>query len=245
MDIYAYTGEVVSSLIYLFVCVRLFVLSRKTGHTPELLVATSFMCWLLSYWIYGIPFALGGAEASVPVAFSYGSLIAVATGNCVFAFFIRSVFRSAERWSKVLASAVVLCNGVGVGGWGWWGDWEGIDPFANPWYWLEWFGSFAPSAWMAAEGFAQYFKSRKQLKLGFSEPMSCNRFLLWGMAGSLWVGLESILTVSDIVYAYTGAWSEAIGVGTAVLDVLPILIVWFVFFPPVYYTRWVDGRAPA
>jgi len=69
---------------------------------------------------------------------------------------------------------------LGVAGAGWIGDWEGTNPLANPWYWLEFFGSFAPSIWMGAEGFAQYFKKRKQLKLGLCEPMVCNRFLLIG-----------------------------------------------------------------
>ena len=59
----------------------------------------------------------------------------------------------------------------------------------------DFFGSFAPVCWVGAEGFAQYFKNRKQLKLGFCEPMVCDRFLLWGIAGSLWVILEAIVTV--------------------------------------------------
>jgi hypothetical protein len=95
---------------------------------------------------------------------------------------------------------------------------------------------------MGAEGFAQYFKTRRRLKLGLCEPIACNRFLLWGIAGSLWVILEVVVTASDLVYAFTGQWSELLGVGMALFDVAPIALVWFVFFPPEFYCRWVERR---
>jgi hypothetical protein len=96
---------------------------------------------------------------------------------------------------------------------------------------------------MGAEGFVQYFKTRRRLKLGLCEPVVCNRFLLWGLAGSLWVILEVVVTASDLVYAFTGQWSELLGVGIALFDVAPMAIVWFVFFPPEFYCRWVEGSA--
>ena len=241
MDTTAYVGEVISGVVYLFVGVRLYLLSRRTGHAPETLIATSFLLWVLSYAFWDIPYAFVDSEELVPAFCSYGSLIALALGNVIFTFFIRAVFRSDARWATWLVAAIVVSNLVGVAGAGWVGDWEGDNPLANPWYWLEFFGSFAPSIWMGAEGFAQYFKTRKQLKLGFCEPMVCNRFLLWGMAGSLWFILEAIVTASDLVYALTGEWSESLGFGTALFEIVPITIVWFVFFPPEFYCRWVEG----
>jgi hypothetical protein len=65
--------------------------------------------------------------------------------------------------------------------------------------------------------------------------------LLWGLAGSLWVILEAIVSVNDVVYAFTGYWSELLGFGIALFEVVPVAIVWLVFFPPAFYCRWVEG----
>jgi hypothetical protein len=245
MDTTAYVGEVISGVVYLFVGIRLFKLSRRTGHAPETLIATSFLLWMLGYAIWDIPYAFVDSEDQIPAICSFGSLIALASGNVAFAFFIRAVFRPDARWATGLVAAIAFSNLVGVAGSGWSGDWEGINPLANPWYWLEFFGSFAPTIWMGTEGFAQYFKTRKQLKLGLCEPMVCNRFLLWGLAGSLWFILEAVVAASDLVYAFTGQWSPLLGAAIAFLEFLPIAMVWFVFFPPTFYCRWVEGGGRA
>jgi hypothetical protein len=242
METSAYTGEVICGFVYLFVGVRLYLLSRHTGHAPEVLIAASFLLWMLSYAFWDIPFAFVDSEEAIPAVFSYGSQIALVSGNVVLAFFIRAVFRPDARWAKWLVAAVAVSSLAGLTGMASMGDWAGRNPLANPWYWLEFFGSVALTAWMGAEGLAQYFKTRKQLKLGLCEPMVCNRFLLWGIAGSLWLTLEVVVTASDLVYAYTGYWSELLGLGTAFFDVAPITVVWFVFFPPKFYCRWVEGR---
>ena len=242
MDTSAYVGEVISAFVYFLVGMRLYRLSRRTGHLPETLVAASFLLWMLSYAIWDIPYAFVDSEELIPAVCSYGSLIALALGYLVFAFFIRAVFRPSARWAIWFVTAIVVGNLAGVAGMAYMGDWEGTNPLANPWYWLEFFGAVAPTAWMGAEGFAQYFKTRRRLKLGLCEPMACNRFLLWGLAGSLWVILEVIVSASDLVYAFTGYWSELLGMGIAFFEVVPIAIVWFVFFPPDFYCRWVENR---
>jgi hypothetical protein len=241
MDASAYVGEVIAAFVYFFVGVRLFRLSQRTGHLPEALIAASFLLWTLSYAIWDVPYAFVDSEEQIPAVYSFGSVLALALGNVVFAFFIRAVFRPGARWAIWLVAAIAVSNLVGVLGMAYMSDWEGTNALANPWYWMECFGSFAPITWMGAEGFAKYFKARLQLKLGLCEPMACNRYLLWGIAGLLWVILEATVTVSDLVYARTGQWSESLGLGIALLEVVPMLIVSLVFFPPVFYCRWVEG----
>ncbi len=241
METTAYVGEVIAGCVYFFVGVRLYLLSRRTGRLPEALIAASFLLWTLAYAIWDIPYAFVESEELIPAVYGYCSLIALASGTVVFSFFIRAVFRPGVRWAIWLVAAIAVTNVAGIVGMAWAGDWDGINPLANPWYWLELFGGTAPSAWMGVEGFAQYFKTRRRLKFGLCEPMACNRFLLWGIAGSLWVILEVVVTASDFVYAFTGQWSELLGIGMALFEILPISIFWFVFFPPAFYCRWVEG----
>jgi hypothetical protein len=240
MDANAYLGEAIAGLVYLLVAVRLYWLSRRTGQLPEKLIAASFVFWTLSYALYDIPYAFVDSEELIPVVYSSGSLIAIGLGNTAFAFFIRAVFRPDARWALALVIASAVSLGAGVAGMAYVGDWEGTNPLGSPWYWLENLGTFAPITWMGVEGLARYFKTRKQLKLGLCEPMTCNRFLLWGLAGSLWVILEAVVTLSDLVYTYTGQWSEPLGLAIALLEIVPITIVCFVFFPPDFYCRWVE-----
>ncbi len=240
-DLVYLSGNAIACLAYLFVGVRLYRLSRRTGQLPEFLIAATFLFWALSYPLYDIPYAIVRVEELVPAVCSYASLIVLALGNAAFAFFIRAVFRPDSRWATWLVAAIVISLVAGVAGSAWIGDWEGINPLANPWYWLDCFGGFAPSAWMGTEGLAQYFKARRRLKLGFCGPMECNRFLLWGIAGALWVILEVILTAGDFALALTGRWSGLLDFGVALFEVIPVAVIWFAFFPPEFYCRWVEG----
>jgi len=243
VDTNAYIGEFVSGVVYLFVGVRLYGLSRRTGEAPERLIAASFLLWALAYAFWDIPYAFIDSGAALPAAWAFASQVALTLGNVVFAFFIRAVFRPTARWALGFAVLIAVCNVAGLAGMAGQGDWEGIGALGDSGYWLECFGSFAPILWMAAEGFGRFFKTRKQLKLGLCEPMVCNRFLLWGIAGLLWVMLEALVTVSDLLHAQTGEWSGLLGIGTGVLEFAPVAIVWFVFFPPAFYSRWVERVA--
>jgi hypothetical protein len=71
--------------------------------------------------------------------------------------------------------------------------------------------------------------------------MACNRFLLWGVAGSLWVILEAVLTANDFALSLTGQWSVLLNYGNALFEVAPVAVIWFIFFPPEFYCRWVEG----
>jgi len=241
-DVVYLASNAIAWIAYLIVGVHLYRLGRRTGQLPEFLIAASFLFWVLSYLFYDIPYAIIRSDELLPAVSSYAALIALALGNVTFAFFIRSVFRPDDRWATWLVAAVVVSLVAGVAGSAWVGDWEGINPLANPWYWLEYFGGFAPSIWMAAEGFAQYFKMRRRLKLGLCEPMACNRFLLWGIAGVLWMILEGIVTANDFAYALTGEWPLLLEFGVAVFEAVPVMIIWVLFFPPAFYCRWIEGR---
>jgi hypothetical protein len=234
-------GNAIAWAAYLYVGVRLYRLSRRTRQLPELLIAATFLFWVLSYLFYDIPYAIVRADELVPDVCSYAALITLGVANIAFALFIRSVFRPDARWAKWLVASIVVSIVAGVAGSAWIGDWEGIDPLANPWYWVECYGGMASTVWMAAEGFALYFKMRRRLKIGLCEPMACNRFLLWGIAGVLWMTLEVIVTANDYAYALTGQWPVLLDFGVAAFEVAPVMVIWFVFFPPAFYCRWIEG----
>jgi hypothetical protein len=236
------TGNAIACFAYLYVGVRLYRLSRRTRQTPEFLIAACFLLWVLSYLLYDIPYALVRSDELVPAVCAYSSQFALALGNAAFALFIRAVFRPDVRWATWLVAAIIVSLVVGLMGSAWTGDWEGVNPLANPGYWLDGFGALAPATWLGAEGFAHYFMARRRLKFGFCEPMDCNRFLLWGIAGALWLVLEGFFAASDLVFSLTGQWSDLLILGVALFEVVPVAVIGFIFFPPAFYCRWVEGR---
>jgi hypothetical protein len=93
---------------------------------------------------------------------------------------------------------------------------------------------------MATEGFTQYSKARRRRQLGLCAPQICNRYLLWSLAGSLWLILEVVDGAQYIVYQRTGQWSDSVTVLIACLEIAPAGIIWLVFFPPTFYRKWVN-----
>jgi hypothetical protein len=154
------------------------------------------------------------------------------------------LFRSQERWSAWLVTGVAACMIVGLAGSSWMGDWGGMYPLSNPWYWLERVGGTAPFIWIGMEGLAQYRKARKRQRLGLCDALACNRFLLWGVVGMLWAIFELVVVPQDIVYESTGQWSDSLGMFLGWLEIAPVAMIWLVFLPPTFYRNWINNRAP-
>jgi hypothetical protein len=96
---------------------------------------------------------------------------------------------------------------------------------------------------MGAEGLLHYANARKRLKVGLCAPLTCHHFLLWGLAGTLWAGLEIVVSIQDFIYLSAGDWSGALGIVNGLCEIVPIGMMWLVFFPPAGYRRWIEGAA--
>jgi hypothetical protein len=245
MDESAYIMEAIAGVIFLIVGVRLFLLSRQTGQAPEYFIALTFLLWVLGYALYDIPFAFAEGDESTPPHFAYTSMLAFNLGNIAFALFTKEVFRKKQRWASWLVGAIVFCLVLGPVGSAWVGDWEQVDPIANFGYWPQTVGGLAPAFWMGVEGLAHYARARKRRKIGLCAPLICHHFLLWGLSGALWASLEIVVVAQDFIYLSAGDWSGALGVVNGLLEIVPIGMMWLVFFPPAAYRRWIEAAAPA
>jgi len=245
MEENAFIMEIIAGAIFFCVGIRLYRLSRRTRQAPEYLVALTFLAWAFSFAIYDIPYLFTPEGEPIAPAAAYGSLLAVNVGNIGLALFTREVFRKRERWALWLVVAIaslLVCGSVGTA---WVGDWEQTDPVANPGYWLQTVGGLAPSVWMCVEGFGHYRSARLRRRLGLCDPLTCQNFLLWGVAGALWMGLEFVLVAQDHFYLSAGELSGALGIANGLLELVPIALMWLVFFPPAAYRRWIERAAPA
>jgi hypothetical protein len=245
MEKSAYVMEAIAGIVFLIVGVRLYLLSRRTGQAPEYFIALTFLSWAFGYALYDIPFAFAEGDGSVPPYFAYTSMLAFNLGNIAFALFTKEVFRKKQRWAGWLVVAIAFCLVLGSVGSAWVGDWEQVDPIANFGYWPQTVGGLAPAFWMGVEGLAHYANARKRRKIGLCAPLVCHHFLLWGLAGSLWASLEIVVVAQDFIYLSAGDWSDVLGVVNGVLEILPIGMMWLVFFSPAGYRRWIEDATPA
>ena len=242
-DLQLYIGDGVALLVYLFVGVRLHALSVRGGQGPDRLLSACFLLWAFSYAIYDIPDVLFYRGAQFPALLTFISLFTLYLGSAAFTLFTCAVFRKRERWAHWLVAGTLGCMIVGLSGSAWVGDWGGERPLSNPWWWVAHVGAASPYFWMGAEGFNQYVKARQRKRLGLCSALVCNRFLLWGLAGSLWAVLEFIDVAQHIVFERTGQWSTALSTLVGWNEFIPGVLIGLAFFPPAFYRRWVEGRA--
>ena len=237
----SYIGGFIAGFVYLVAGLRLTRLGVRTGELPERLLAATFLLWSVSYLFWELGLALGEESLATPLL-TTGFYVTQA-GNITLALFLRAVFRNRERWARWLVAGLVFGMLVGLGGSAWTGDWEGSRPLSNPWYWIDQGSVLAMVGWMAAEGFRHYYMARQRLRLGLCDPLVCNRYLIWGLTGLTWVAIDAIVVVNDVVYELTGAWLPALDATQSVLELVGIVLVWFVFFPPHFYQRWIGDDA--
>jgi hypothetical protein len=238
-----YIGYGFAALVNLIVGVRLYTLSVRNAQTPDRVLSVTFLFWALSYLMYGVPWVFLGDSELIPPLVSFSSWIIFHLGTIAFAVFTRAVFRSQERWAWWLVAGMVGCLVIGEAGSVWVGDWLGEQPLSNSWWWMTRVGSAAPYFWMGAEGFAHYVKARRRRQLGLCTPLVCNRYLLWGLAGALWLILDLVVIADYLIYAYTGTWAELMYVAVGWLEAIPGGIIWLVFFPPSFYRNWISKLA--
>jgi hypothetical protein len=81
--------------------------------------------------------------------------------------------------------------------------------------------------------------------LGLCDPLVCNRYLLWALFGTLQVSLSLVLLPQYAEYEstneFTAMWDAIYGT----IEIVSLVMIWLVFFPPAFYQRWIQGSAPA
>ena len=229
---------------YLTICMRLLRLSAQTGEAPERLLGLAFLFWSLSYVFYYPAYHLI-AEGSLQAFCLFCSGLADDAGALSLALVTRCVFRKRERWAKFLVAGIAVLLIAGAGGSVWVGDYEANYPLSNPWFWLELGGDAVAMIWIAAEGLLNYRKARQRLRLGLCEPLVCNRYLLWGLAGAVWIVYDLALIAQYIDFEVTQQWSPSLDALVSSLGASAVAVIWFVFFPPAFYRRWIRNTDPA
>ncbi len=236
----AYLLEIIAALAYLVVGGRLLDRARRTGEAPERLLGLYFAFTGVSYLLYELPLFLELPAIVTPMFFA--GRVVYALGIVPLALFMRRVFHPGDTWARWLVWACALCLFAGLLFSALAGDLEGMT-LSNGWFWVEWIGYTAPFGWVAIDSLLSFANATRRARIGLCEAVVVNRYLLWAIFGALQVaGSLALLPMYSSVAEerLIAAWADALVGG---LELASLAVIWFVFFPPVAYRRWLSGAA--
>jgi hypothetical protein len=231
-----YLSEGIITVAFLCIAARLLHRSLRTHAAPERLLGLSFLLWGLSYPLYDIPEAFSVDEL-VLAPFANASRISGQIGTAMMALFVKQTFRKSDShatWVVVGIVALMVAGGLGSV---WVGDYGGVYPLSNPWWWLERVGSMAPIVWISMEASVYYLKLRQHRWLGEGNALLCNRMGIWCLVGVCWVVVECVSAAQYMIYELNGSWLASLSFTLAVLELIGVAMIWLVFYPPAFYRR--------
>ena len=244
-------GALAFVLVSLAVSVRLIRLSRRTLEQPELLLGLGILgTAVLGYGLQitamillGDPFA--PVITTATVAFTFAGKLFHDTGVTMILLFVLTVFRRGDRRAYACFALVNAAMWSGMIGLGLSDGYR--DPLVkNAWWWLEYSVIWTYPLWPAFESLRYHRLMRRRQRLGLADPLTTNRFLLWGacsLGTFLAVATTSLpmlladpadrVAIQSVSYLATAAF----GIGTVSLYALT-------FFPPAWYRSWIRGADP-
>jgi hypothetical protein len=237
-------------LLFVVTCsvvgVRLLWLAKSGGGRPAWLCGHGFSLIAIIGFPLGVLSGQGFAPAGeVLLPLCAVSLLANGLGIGSFFVFTVSVFRPGALWAHALAGAAIagmamssvgIVSAIALAP-------SGASSFAVSYGWAATFQWICVLcfAWMGLEGLAEWWRSRRRLALGLSDPVVSNRLLMWGLFGVSTTLLCLVLAAVQMSGQPT-ATSPTAQLAQAFFGVVSSVAATLAFFPPRAY-RELFGRS--
>jgi len=220
--------------------------ARRTGGFPPEAWASAMM------FIGGaglVSFAVGdaigaGASALVRAAIVGGDFFERLALSLLY-LFVWFVFRRRDRWAKIVIAAGIALLAMSFAFELTTGNLPYHDSRSLA-YQISQLVFALPFLWSAIESRVYHLRIRKQVSLGLTDPMVCNRFLLWSAATAAFAGNCFAAWAASIAGATGhGGLEGAFSILRGVLYLLVAVTIVIGFYPPAAYRRFVTRTAPA
>jgi len=253
----------VNLLLSLAIGLRLFRLAwREGGFGPELWLASFFLFAAFLGAGLNISVYVGLADPSLALSPLHGSLVLAAStftyclGTIGLHVFTWLTFRresASARTAAAVGSLAVLaaaCSQALTEGFA-------VTVFPGIAYWAFYLARVAPYYWLAAESLRYYTAARRRLRLGLSDPLVTNRFLLLGLWAVAWAAMGFSDMVARGIYVMVSGTTTEVRLDTAgpiilmtiavtsAFGTLAAVTLGLSFFPTRAYRRFVESRAAA
>jgi hypothetical protein len=228
--------------------VRVLMVAHRTKGRPELLMGTGMVLIGGVGYPSTILAGFGGTVGAMNVPlYSFGCAMTQIGITLIFAF-TQQVFRPADGWARGLVAAggaVMLASLVGATAALVKADAEATSFLvAREWLALAMVGYTACFLWTAIEGIVHHGMAVKRMALGLSDPVTTNRFLLWGVFGLMATGIN-VASAAGNWLAVDPTRAPLVLVPMGVLGGGASVAMAFAFFPPAWYVEWLRQEARA
>jgi len=107
---------------------------------------------------------------------------------------------------------------------------------------VDYAGRLILYGWATYESLRQYALARRRVRIGLTEPLVANRFLLWGIGTSAALGIWLHAFWSELLRRPdpTETYLVITALGSACA-----LAIWLAFFPPRAYRAWLADPSSA
>jgi hypothetical protein len=233
----------VAMLLFVVSCsacgVRLLWLAKTGGGRPALLCGNGFCLIAMLGFPLGVVSGMGAVRVGeVVLPLAAVGLLANMLGISCFYIFTVSVFRPNALWAHTLAGAAIagmamacVANVANLAL-----AQSHLSSFDVTWGWSGVFNAMCILCfgWMGLEGMTEWWKSRRRLALGLSDPVVSNRLLMWGLFG-LSTTLLCLVLLALLLSRQPTATSPLAQVAQAVFGLLSSGAAMLAFFPPPAY----------
>jgi len=232
--------QLVAAAFFIVVGIRLTMLGRRTGQTPEKLLAAYFIFQGLAYTLWQTPMYFELALTGNPLDLASWTLYCV--GVIPFVLFCGLVFRPGVAWATWLVRFCIVSLVAGMTMW----LVQGVDYYvlSNPWYWAVWLGYSIPCVWFATEAFLCYASAKRRVRVGLCDHVVANRYLLFGLFGVFEI-LSCIVDLLSTTEAESAIVVPGLATALGLLEILGVAALLLAFFPPAFYQRWLESYATA
>lgn len=216
---------------------RLLWLAHRTGMVPEKLIGGSLF---LAGGLGTALLILAGVAGPARGVFSTAAMLAVDCGIVVLGVFTWRVFRPGLVGATLVATCTALLFLSFATDWVS-GHYLGVrrSGFSMT---ADYCGRLGMYGWASYESLRHYALARRRARIGLTEPLVANRFLLWGLAtlAALGIWLHSLWTELAQRSGQTEWYLVVTVLGSACA-----LAIWLAFFPPRAYQRRFASTFPA
>lgn len=238
----AFLLELLAGIFFVIAAVPLLRLAARNQQLPERILGITFLLMGVSYLFYETPFALDNEALIVP--FSLVGRLLWNASVVTTAAFTREVFHREKSWAGPLLWCVVVLLIAGLAISAQQGDLEGMAPIGNPGFWFEWVGQLIPFIWVSVAALVAYMSARRRARIGLSDALVSNRYLLFACFGLLQLATIVLLIPMYIGYeANNSGFTDTMDQLLGGLEMLTIVVIWLAFFPPRIYRDWVERAA--